>query len=114
MLFTSTKTGEGIDEIKHILEGRTTTVAGPSGVGKSSIINCLQDDVQMETGHISEKIERGKHTTRPVSYTHLYSRGCSRAFGTRTWHELPYKSDSGKSDKGARLRAVQQGCYRGF
>ena len=64
VLFTSTKTGEGIDEIKHILEGRTTTVAGPSGVGKSSIINCLQDDVQMETGHISEKIERGKHTTR--------------------------------------------------
>ena len=55
VLFTSTKTGEGIDEIKHILEGRTTTVAGPSGVGKSSIINCLQDDVQMETGHISEK-----------------------------------------------------------
>lgn len=43
-----------------------------------------------------------------------YSRGCSRAFGTRTWHELPYKSDSGKPDKGARLRAVQQGCYRGF
>ena len=63
-MFTSTKTGEGIDEIKHVLEGRTTTVAGPSGVGKSSIINCLQDDVQMETGHISEKIERGKHTTR--------------------------------------------------
>ena len=34
--------------------------------------------------------------------------------GTRAWHELPYKSDSGKPDKGARLRAVQQGCYRGF
>lgn len=64
LMFTSTKTGEGIDGIKRILEGRTTTVAGPSGVGKSSIINCLQDDVQMETGHISEKIERGKHTTR--------------------------------------------------
>ena len=72
VLFTSTKTGEGIDEIKHILEGRTTTVAGPSGVGKSSIINCLQDDVQMETGHISEKIERGKHTTR---HSELFSLG---------------------------------------
>ena len=59
VLFTSTKTGEGIDEIKHNLEGRTPTVAGPSGVGKSSIINCLQDDVQMETGHIIEKIECG-------------------------------------------------------
>ena len=39
-------------------------MAGPSGVGKSSIINLLQSDIQMETGTISEKIERGKHTTR--------------------------------------------------
>lgn len=55
---------EGISEIKEILRGKTTTVAGPSGVGKSSIINLLQSDVYMETGNISEKIERGKHTTR--------------------------------------------------
>lgn len=55
---------EGICEIKEILKGKTTTVAGPSGVGKSSIINLLQSDVRMETGNISEKIERGKHTTR--------------------------------------------------
>ena len=46
------------------MEEKTTTLAGPSGVGKSSIINCLQPDIQMETGDISEKIERGKHTTR--------------------------------------------------
>ncbi len=55
---------EGIAEIREILKGKTSTVAGPSGVGKSSIINLLQSDVQMETGSISEKIERGKHTTR--------------------------------------------------
>ena len=55
---------EGISEIKEILRGKTSTVAGPSGVGKSSIINLLQSDVYMETGNISEKIERGKHTTR--------------------------------------------------
>ena len=55
---------EGISEIKEILRGKTSTVAGPSGVGKSSIINLLQSDVYMETGKISEKIERGKHTTR--------------------------------------------------
>ena len=54
----------GISEIKDILRGKTSTVAGPSGVGKSSIINLLQSDVYMETGNISEKIERGKHTTR--------------------------------------------------
>jgi ribosome biogenesis GTPase len=55
---------EGISEIKEILKGKTSTVAGPSGVGKSSIINLLQSGIHMETGNISEKIERGKHTTR--------------------------------------------------
>lgn len=55
---------DGILEIKKILQGKTSTVAGPSGVGKSSIINLLQSGVHMETGNISEKIERGKHTTR--------------------------------------------------
>ena len=46
------------------LEGKVTSVAGPSGVGKSSLINCLQPERQMETGAISRKIERGRHTTR--------------------------------------------------
>ena len=64
VLFTSTKSGGGIEEVKSLLTGKTATVAGPSGVGKSSIINMLQDEVVMETGVISTKIERGKHTTR--------------------------------------------------
>lgn len=73
VIFTCTKTKEGFGSIRSLLEGKTTTVAGPSGVGKSSIINCLQSDITMETGTISEKIERGKHTTRhseiiPVSH----------------------------------------------
>lgn len=55
---------EGISKIKEVLRGKTSTVAGPSGVGKSSIINLLQSEIRMETGDISEKIERGKHTTR--------------------------------------------------
>lgn len=55
---------EGIAGLKELLRGKTTTVAGPSGVGKSSIVNCLQSQITMETGQISEKIERGKHTTR--------------------------------------------------
>lgn len=54
----------GVEELLALLTGRTTTVAGPSGVGKSSIINCLQSGVIMETGAISSKIDRGKHTTR--------------------------------------------------
>ena len=64
VLFVSALYEQGMNEVRALLEGKTTTVAGPSGVGKSSIINCLQPSVQMETGEISEKIERGKHTTR--------------------------------------------------
>lgn len=63
-LQVSAKSGQGIDELKKLLLGKTTTVAGPSGVGKSSIINELQTGIKMETGAISTKIERGKHTTR--------------------------------------------------
>lgn len=55
---------EGIDELREALAGKTTAVAGPSGVGKSSVVNCLQSGTVMETGQISEKIERGRHTTR--------------------------------------------------
>ena len=64
VIFSSTFNGEGLDEIHEILKGKTTVVAGPSGVGKSSITNALQENVQMETGEISKKLKRGKHTTR--------------------------------------------------
>ena len=64
VVHSSTYEGEGMDEIREILKGRTTVVAGPSGVGKSSITNCMQGEVQMETGEISKKLKRGKHTTR--------------------------------------------------
>lgn len=64
VLFVSAMKKEGLDELKRVLDGKTTAVAGPSGVGKSSLVNCLQKDKKMETGAISEKIERGKHTTR--------------------------------------------------
>lgn len=64
VVFTSTVSGNGIDALKDQLRGRTTTVAGPSGVGKSSLVNLLQPQIRMETGEISAKIARGKHTTR--------------------------------------------------
>ena len=64
VLVVSAKRKAGIERLKAELIGKTTVVAGPSGVGKSSIINCLQSEITMETGEISVKIERGKHTTR--------------------------------------------------
>lgn len=64
VLFVSGKLEEGLSEITDRLKGKTTVVAGPSGVGKSTIINALYPEARMETGEISKKIERGKHTTR--------------------------------------------------
>ena len=64
MLFVSAKRGEELWQVRTVLKGKTTTVAGPSGVGKSSLINRLQTAERLQTGEISEKIERGRHTTR--------------------------------------------------
>lgn len=60
----SAKTGEGLDKLHEILEGKITVVAGQSGAGKSTLVNALQTDVVMETGEISKKLGRGRHTTR--------------------------------------------------
>ena len=64
VMFTSTKENMGIEEVLRIIEGKTTAFAGPSGVGKSSLLNALIPEANSETGEISEKIKRGKHTTR--------------------------------------------------
>ena len=64
ILFSSAITNGNLSDITDRLKEKTTVIAGPSGVGKSSLINRLQENVHMETGAISEKIGRGKHTTR--------------------------------------------------
>ncbi|MEG1143764.1 MAG: ribosome small subunit-dependent GTPase A [Clostridium sp.] len=62
--FISTYEASGLSRLRSLLIGKTTVLAGPSGVGKSSIMNYLQPEANMETGVISEKIRRGKNTTR--------------------------------------------------
>lgn len=64
VMFTSVAREEGLRELFSLLEGKTSVLAGPSGVGKSSIVNYMQPLAAMETGNISEKIGRGKNTTR--------------------------------------------------
>ena len=64
VLFISVREERGLDELKALLKGKTTTLAGPSGVGKSSLLNKLVPDADMQTGELSKKIERGKNTTR--------------------------------------------------
>lgn len=71
VLFTSAEKEEGIDALRAALAGKTTAASGPSGVGKSSLINLLQPQAFMETGEISPKIERGRQTTRHTQLIYM-------------------------------------------
>ncbi|MBQ0058936.1 MAG: ribosome small subunit-dependent GTPase A [Lachnospiraceae bacterium] len=64
LLPISVKAGIGLEALRERLEGKTTVLAGPSGVGKSSLTNTLQSEITMEVGDISRKLMRGKNTTR--------------------------------------------------
>ena len=67
-IFTvSAKTGEGIDALREYLKGKISVFAGCSGVGKSSVLNCVLPNADLKTGRVSEKIGRGRHTTRDVT-----------------------------------------------
>ena len=66
VLVTSAKTKMGLDKLKEILKGKVTTLAGMSGVGKSSILNALDPKLKLKVQDISEKLKRGKHTTTYV------------------------------------------------
>ena len=61
--FISTKTGEGVGDLRQLLEGKRSVLIGQSGVGKSSLINALVPEKNLRTGAINEKYDRGNHTT---------------------------------------------------
>ncbi len=69
--FLSAKKRTGTAELAELVHRKTTVLAGPSGVGKSTITNLLQPNVVMETGAVSEKIKRGKHTTRHSEFIRI-------------------------------------------
>ncbi len=69
---TSAETGAGIDELLNAIRGKTVVFTGNSGVGKSSILNAFDARLSIETGEVSEKLGRGRHTTRHVE---LYALG---------------------------------------
>lgn len=97
LVFTSAETGEGLDEIRELINDTSTLLAGPSGVGKSSIINLLTDAKQ-RVGEISQMYDKGKHTTTAATVFPLEAGGSIvdspgiREFGV--WEldkaELPY------------------------
>lgn len=67
------KSGEGIDKLRKALKGKRTAFAGASGVGKSTILNHLHPEAEAETGNVSSKTKRGRHTTRHVELYEMES-----------------------------------------
>ena len=66
VICTSAETGDGVEQLRSILKGKLTAFTGNSGVGKSSILNRLCPQLQLPVGEVSEKLGRGRHTTRHV------------------------------------------------
>ena len=72
VIAASAETGEGIEQLRELIQGKLVAFTGNSGVGKSSILNRLCPQLQLPTGEVSEKLGRGRHTTRHVE---LYDLG---------------------------------------
>jgi ribosome biogenesis GTPase / thiamine phosphate phosphatase len=60
---TSVKTGRGLEALREVLEGRTTALSGPSGVGKSSLMNAMFQGLDLRVAEISQSVNKGRHTT---------------------------------------------------
>lgn len=71
VICTSAETGEGVERLRQLLQGKLTAFTGNSGVGKSSILNRLCPELKLATGEVSEKLGRGRHTTRHVELYRL-------------------------------------------
>jgi len=70
-LYTSALTGEGVDDLRDVLRGKASVIAGQSGVGKSSLLNCVQPGLQLKVGDIIEQTAKGRHTTSTASLLRL-------------------------------------------
>ncbi len=92
VVFTSGVTGQGIDELRRKLAGHVTVLAGESGAGKSSILNCLVPELKRATQSVSQRTGRGRHTTRAVELFPISEKGWiadSPGFSTLDVHEIP-------------------------
>ena len=72
VICTSAETGEGVEQLRELIKGKLTAFTGNSGVGKSSVLNRLCPELALTTGEVSQKLGRGRHTTRHVE---LYDLG---------------------------------------
>ena len=71
VISASAETGAGVEQLRNLIRGKLVAFTGNSGVGKSSILNCLCPELNLPVGEVSEKLGRGRHTTRHVELYHL-------------------------------------------
>ncbi|WP_408954393.1 ribosome small subunit-dependent GTPase A [Natroniella sp. ANB-PHB2] len=75
VIYTSVKEEIGLDDLEEVLKDNVSVFAGPSGVGKSSLLNSIQSDLELKVGEVSQRIKRGRHTTRHVELLSLDNGG---------------------------------------
>lgn len=110
----SAATGEGVDALKRLLAGKTSVFVGQSGVGKSSLLNAVEDGLGLRVGEVCEKYERGRHTTVSAVLVRL-SDGVSEAIDTPGFRRLAVRGIDPMS-LGAcfpEIKAAQAGCALG-
>lgn len=90
ILFTSALEGNGIEEFKNLLQGKTTVLCGSSGVGKSSLINAVCPTLNLKTKSVSEKTERGTHTTRHCEIIELDRDSATKIVDTPGFSQLKF------------------------
>ena len=79
VLCTSAETGEGIAELRERIKGKLTAFTGNSGVGKSSVLNAMEPELRLAVGEVSEKLGRGRHTTRHIELYRFPDARCGYA-----------------------------------
>lgn len=110
VLCVSAETGKNLEELRALLCGKTTALAGNSGVGKSSLLNALGESFSLKTGDVSDKIRRGKHTTRHTELFPLSFGGFvfdTPGFGSYELENISYKDLPGLFPE---INAHEGGC----
>lgn len=107
----SSVNNQGLDELRKAISGKRASFAGPSGVGKSTIINSLIPDAEMETGNVSEKTKRGKHTTRHVEIFEAEGGGLVYDTPGFTSFEIMEADESNLQDFYPEIEKYKGKCY---